>query len=473
MELTLEQLNKTILEMRTKGRLTEALTLAEQGLLVALENDNHRHGLDLFFQKILIHHALGDTLSMVRHIQEYEECCQKYGTKKDFMNYNLVMSLIYDLVGFREKTVEMTKKSIEYATQLKDIKMLVRCHSNLCYLEVENGCYMEALEAAFIARNYNVELAKTLPELAKLQEIRIHNNMADVYILEGDFVTAQALLDQTLNSEIIQNHKREKVAALFGYGFLYEHQHRLEEAVDYYKQAIELAQSYGDNPITKKVMRMLLNVLYQLDYRNEIFDVQRAYIELSEKMSADNMLQQVMNLEFNRQKETLEKRALYDPLTGVLNRHFLDIELNDWLNEAQACHQYVGVIVLDIDYFKAYNDQYGHLFGDMVLQLLATGLKDFLYNQEAVIIRYGGDEFIICLRHKSKMFLNDSIKELHAYMLTLKLEHEYDSYPLKVSLGACLNDQKNYEYIKLFKQADRNLYKAKNNGRASYVISVQ
>ncbi len=109
----------------------------------------------------------------------------------------------------------------------------------------------------------------------------------------------------------------------------------------------------------------------------------------------------------------------------------------------------------------------------MVLQLLATGLKDFLYNQEAVIIRYGGDEFIICLRHKSKMFLNDSIKELHAYMLTLKLEHEYDSYPLKVSLGACLNDQKNYEYIKLFKQADRNLYKAKNNGRASYVISVQ
>lgn len=94
-------------------------------------------------------------------------------------------------------------------------------------------------------------------------------------------------------------------------------------------------------------------------------------------MSADNLLQQVMNLEFNRQKESLEKRALFDPLTGVLNRHFLDIELNDWLNEAQACQQYVGVIVLDIDYFKAYNDQYGHLFGDMVLQLLATGLKDF------------------------------------------------------------------------------------------------
>ncbi|MFJ7406560.1 MULTISPECIES: GGDEF domain-containing protein [unclassified Lysinibacillus] len=471
MELTLEELNKTIMEMRTKGRLTEALNLAEQGLLVALENDNHKHGLDLFFQKILIHHALGDTLSMVSHIHDYEACCQKYGTTKDFMNYYLVMSLIYDLVGVREKTVEMTKKSIEFATQLKDIKMLVRCYSNLCYLEVENGCYQEALNAAFIARNYNKELAKTQPELAKLQEIRINNNMADVYILDGDFDTGQALLDHTLNSDIIQNHKREKVAALFGYGFLYEHQQKLEEAVKYYKQAIDLAQSYGDNPITKRVMRMLLNVLYQLDYRNEIFDVQRAYIELTEKMSADNLLQQVMNLDFNRQKEKLEKRALYDPLTGVLNRHFLDSELNDWLKEAQISQQYVCVIVLDIDYFKAYNDKYGHLLGDMVLQLLATGLRDFLRNEDAVIIRYGGDEFIVCLRHDNKLFINDFIKELHAYILTLKVEQDSDSYPLKISLGACMNDQENYEYIQLFKQADRNLYKAKNNGRANYVIS--
>jgi len=459
------------MEMRTKGRLTEALNLAEQGLLVALENDNHKHGLDLFYQKILIHHALGDTLSMVSHIHDYEACCQQYGTTKDFMNYYLVMSLIYDLVGVREKTVEMTKKSIEYATQLKDIKMLVRCHSNLCYLEVENGCYKEALEAALIARNYNNMLAKTLPELAKLQEIRINNNLADVYILEGDFAMGQALLDHTLNSDIIENHKREKVAALFGYGFLYEHQQKLEEAVAYYKQAIALAQSYGDNQIAKKVMRMLLNVLYQLDYRDEIFDVQRAYIELTEKMSADNLLQQVMNLEFNRQKEKLEKRALYDPLTGVLNRHFLDVELHDWLKDAQTYQQFVGVIVLDIDYFKAYNDRYGHLFGDMVLQLLATGIRDFIRNQEAVIIRYGGDEFIVCLRHHTKLFIHDFIKALHGYLLTLKLEQQNDSYPLKISLGACVNDLHNYEYLQLFKQADRNLYKAKNNGRANFVIS--
>lgn len=89
--------------MRTKGLLTEALALAEQGLLVAIENQNFQHGLDLYSQKILIHFALGNTLSMVSLIPEYEASCQKYGTAKDFMHYYLVMSLLYDAVGFREK----------------------------------------------------------------------------------------------------------------------------------------------------------------------------------------------------------------------------------------------------------------------------------------------------------------------------------------------------------------------------------
>lgn len=95
--------------MRTKGYLTKALKLADQGLLVALESNNYPYVMDLYYQKILVHHSLGDTLSMVNLIHDYEAICQNYGTTKDLMHYHLVMSLIYDLVGIREKTVEMTK----------------------------------------------------------------------------------------------------------------------------------------------------------------------------------------------------------------------------------------------------------------------------------------------------------------------------------------------------------------------------
>ena len=456
--------------MRTKGLLKEALVLAEQGLLVAVENQNYQHGLDLYYQKILIYFTLGDTLSMMSIIPEYETSCQKYGTAKDFMHYYLVMSLLYDLVGFREKTIEMTKKSIDYAHELNDLTMLVRGHNNLCYLEVEKGCNDEGLQAGLLARKYNQQLSKKLPELARLHDIRINNNLADVYIFKGDFDTAQTLLDSTLNSTIIQHHNREKVAALFGYGFLYEKQDRLQEAVNYYKQSIALAQSYGDNAITKKVMRLLLNVLYQLNWRDEIFEVQRAYIELSEKMGVDNLLQQVMNLEFNRHKEKLEKKALYDPLTGVLNRHFLDIKINEWLFEAKFNKQFVGLTVLDLDYFKLYNDTYGHLFGDRVLQILASGLRDFLQKEDAEIIRFGGDEFVICIRHEQKEYVKELVRELHSYLLTLTLDQYAESETLKVSMGACINEQKNYDYKTLFKHADQCLYQAKKNGRTKCII---
>ncbi|MGK4116780.1 tetratricopeptide repeat-containing diguanylate cyclase [Lysinibacillus capsici] len=470
MELTLEELNKTIMEMRTKGYLTKALKLADQGLLVAIESNNYPYVMDLYYQKILVHHSLGDTLSMVNLIHDYEAICQNYGTTKDLMHYHLVMSLIYDLVGIREKTVEMTKKSIAYAQELQDPVMLVRCHNNLCYLEVEKGCTKEALQAGLLAREYNKSLARTMPDLAKLHDIRINNNLADVYILEGDFKKGKALLDSTLSSTIIHHHKREKVAALFGYGFLFEKQQKLEEAVFYYKQAIDLARSYGDKPITKKVMRLLLNVLYQLDWRDEIFDVQREYIDLSEKMSVANLLQQVMNLEFKRQKEKLEKKAHYDPLTGVLNRHFLDYELQEWLNAAEITQSYVCITVLDVDYFKLFNDTHGHLFGDMILQLLANSLKDFLQDEDVEIIRYGGDEFILCLRHSQKDYIKTLVHNTHAYLLSLKLEQEQQSYPLRVSMGACVNNQKNYQYKELFEQADSCLYQAKANGRASCVL---
>lgn len=86
------------------------------------------------------------------------------------------------------------------------------------------------------------------------------------------------------------------------------------------------------------------------------------------------------------------------------------------------------------------------------------------------IIRYGGDEFILCIKHQQKDYIKTLVNNTHAYLLTLKLEQEHQSYPLKVSMGACVNDQQNYQYKELFERADSCLYEAKDNGRASYVL---
>ncbi len=110
------------------------------------------------------------------------------------------------------------------------------------------------------------------------------------------------------------------------------------------------------------------------------------------------------------------------------------------------------------------------MFGDRVLQLLANGLKEFLREEDVKIIRYGGDEFIVCIRHPQKDYMKALVQNTHAHLLTLSLEKDQKNYPLKVSMGACLNDRKNYHYNDLFDQADRCLYEAKDKGRATYVI---
>ena len=89
-----------------------------------------------------------------------------------------------------------------------------------------------------------------MPDLAKLHDIRINNNLADVYILEGDFKRGRHCwtVRYPLLLFIIIN---EKSSGIVWLRFLFEKQQKLEEAVFYYKQAIDLARSYGDKPITK------------------------------------------------------------------------------------------------------------------------------------------------------------------------------------------------------------------------------
>ena len=153
--------------------------------------------------------------------------------------------------------------------------------------------------------------------------------------------------------------------------------------------------------------------------------------------------------------EELETEMYVDSLTKAHNRKFLDQYQKD---------DVTGVIIIDIDFFKSVNDNYGHLVGDKVLSAVASTL---LQNsrKEDLVIRYGGEEFIVLVRHiKKDISVLVNIAERYRKKIE-KLKIRVGSITLQkitISCGVALLDK---DIIPTIKRADEALYKAKNSGR--------
>jgi len=166
------------------------------------------------------------------------------------------------------------------------------------------------------------------------------------------------------------------------------------------------------------------------------------------------------------QHEKVEKQAKLDSLTGTYNHGaFLDI-FTHHAETAKANNQTLSVIMLDIDYFKQYNDSFGHLTGDRVLTALCTAIQNNIKQTDAVG-RWGGEEFIISLPAtdgKQACKIAKRISETLGYMRINNLEDKTIPTPT-ISQGIAVFPDEAEEIYKLIDIADKRLYTAKDRGR--------
>ena len=166
--------------------------------------------------------------------------------------------------------------------------------------------------------------------------------------------------------------------------------------------------------------------------------------------------------------ERLTELSIIDELTQVANRRSLDDSLEkEWLR-AKRMTAPISFLMIDIDYFKQYNDEFGHLKGDDCLIKVADYLKQNLNRSGDFIARYGGEEFCIIMPETD---LNGAIqfaKNIQAGVRDLKIDNpgsEVSKY-LTVSIGvASVVPDSNDTYMDLIYTSDKALYKAKNDGR--------
>ena len=184
-----------------------------------------------------------------------------------------------------------------------------------------------------------------------------------------------------------------------------------------------------------------------------------------------------------RYRDALEERVRLDPMTQVANRLALGEAMQREWEQARLRGMPLALLMIDVDFFKAYNDHYGHIAGDRCLQRVAQALASAVQRAGELAARYGGEEFAVLLPDSDELRAVAVAHRLREAVRELALEHQASPCGAQVTISvgvACVRpaDGQPLEHAQttLFQQADEALYRAKQAGRdrvALYGTEVQ
>ncbi|RPH29778.1 GGDEF domain-containing protein [Buttiauxella warmboldiae] len=180
----------------------------------------------------------------------------------------------------------------------------------------------------------------------------------------------------------------------------------------------------------------------------------------------DNFTRRLMD-KLLEEKETLTDLSMLDPLTGLYNRRGFRNRLDTILGLDAGQH---FVLLLDIDHFKAYNDNYGHSMGDQALTRVSAAIRDAVRSRD-IVTRYGGEEFMVLLTDIDAERAIQTAERIRQRVYDLNIPHLFNDTDTHVtlSIGIAALEQQNIE--EALRESDTALYQAKRQGRNSIFVS--
>ncbi|HHY0623538.1 TPA: GGDEF domain-containing response regulator [Vibrio parahaemolyticus] len=213
----------------------------------------------------------------------------------------------------------------------------------------------------------------------------------------------------------------------------------------------------GDDYLIKPVDKLVLN--------SKLIAMQRIAHMRRELKQATAQLEQVNQL--------LTQQANEDGLTKLFNRRYIDQKLDSMVAWHGRHHMPMAMILLDVDFFKPFNDNYGHIEGDRCLQAIANQLKATFCRSGEYVGRYGGEEFVVLLSSTDAQTAEREAERIQEAMYFLDYQHEFSSIAnrVTVSQGVFVFQPTGKEnQADLYATADRALYTSKSLGRNTYTM---
>lgn len=196
----------------------------------------------------------------------------------------------------------------------------------------------------------------------------------------------------------------------------------------------------------------------------------RHLLELKRLIITRVIEQYALSLANLRLRETLRIESIRDPLTDLYNRRYMEESLEREARRARRNHASIGIMMLDIDHFKLFNDTHGHKVGDVVLRELGALLQENIRGAD-IACRYGGEEFLLILPDTTLEIAKRRAEQLLSQVGALNISYQSKNFHITVSIGVSVLSEHSPGVQDVITAADKALYQAKEQGRNQVVLA--
>ncbi|MBR5636992.1 MAG: GGDEF domain-containing protein [Pseudobutyrivibrio sp.] len=433
--------------------------------IVSLNRGNAPFALDYFIKAIticqdnsladiewIIHLNLG---SLYLNIEEFNKAISHVEiaysyiiNHKEMDGYLESYTAILLGMGRAYLKLEEQEKYLEIEKKLKN-----ECIPNLSELDkIVIYCYFARVHNAVNekeARDYwidmvNIHTSTNMPIMDVFDDFYDYLDMLLSIEKYNDFFKAYAVLDDLTKHTLIKNLERKLLTLKIRY---YRRVGQIEE----YKIASVLFFELSE--FMERENRLMVS---------DMIVMRNSYMELTQ-----------INKKVEEENTFLQKRSETDPLTGMYNRLKLNEYSEDSFNRARKKGSSLAVGILDIDFFKQFNDNYGHQAGDDCIRFIAGKLLEMSRDEKIFTARYGGDEFVILYEGMTKEEVLKKASELKKEIYDAKKEHKFSLTDdiVTISQGICWGIPGGDDgYFSYLQGADKMLYEVKQESRNNIKI---
>ena len=406
--------------------------------------------------------------------------CEDYSLSDIEWIIHLNLGSLYLNIEEYQKSISHTEIAYRYILAHKDMEGYIE---NLTAAMLGMGrAYLKLEEADNYLDVVKKIKSEGMPNLDALEKIVIYCYFARVH----DAIKEREARDYWI--DMVNEHTSGKMPIMDVFDDFYDYLDMLLTAEKYddffkaYSVLDDLTKRTSIKNLERKLLTLKIRYYRRVGQIEEYKIASVLFFELSEYMERENRLM-VSNMivmrnsymeitQINKKVEEentfLQKRSETDPLTGMYNRLKLNEYSEEVFEKARVHKCNIAVEILDIDFFKQFNDNYGHQPGDECIKFIANKLMEMAKKDNIFTARYGGDEFVIIYENMSREEILNEANELRQSIYNANMEHKFSLTDDRVTIsqGICYGvPDVNMSFFGYLQGADKMLYEVKEQNR--------